>query len=290
MTKNYSFILPLMLAVVISTMIVQIVIKGSIHVKHLENEGYRISHGRETSILRAFAVKDIMREDVVLIPQDMPLTKLVGQMLESSHSTFYTIDKNGKLAGTITENELRPIITEYEHIRQVLVAGDIAKTGVTTVKETDDLDQVLKLFEHKIVDQFPVVSYRSSEKVIGKISRQDVIACYNRESLKYNLADGFTRELKTIDKTGTSKVAEGFSITESKVKKSFVGKTLAQLQLRNKHNLEVLMIKPYISPFADREEKENFIFPDPNYVIKDQDTLVIFGADDKIEKTKKWSS
>ncbi|MFC2135992.1 chloride channel protein [Bacteroidota bacterium] len=289
MTKNYTFILPLMLAVVISTMIVQIVMKGSIHVKHLEKEGYKISHGREASILKSISVKDVMREDVMLIPHDTPLTKLVAQLMESPHSTFYTVDKKGKLQGTITENELRPIITEYEHIRQMLVAGDIAKSEVTTVKETDDLDHVLKLFEHKIVDQFPVVSSRSNDKVIGKIFRQDVIACYNRESLKYNLADGFKRELKTINKTGISKVADGFSIAERKVKKSFVGKTLSQLQLRNKYHLEVLMIKSYVSPFSEKEDKDTFIFPDPKYIIKDQDVLVIFGADEFIVKSENWT-
>jgi len=288
MTKNYSFILPLMLAVVISTMIVQIGVKGSIHLRHLEQEGYRISHGRETNILRSIFVKDIMRQDVALIPQDTPLTNLIGQLLESKHNTFYTIDIKGKLVGTITENELRPIITEYEHIRQMLVAGDIAIKEVTTVRETDDLDHVLKLFEHKNVDQFPVTTGKTNEKIIGTVFRQDVIASYNRESLKYNLADGFTRELKTINETGTSRVADGFSITEKKVRKSFVGRTLAQLQLRTKYNLEVLMIRPYISPFADKGEN-NFIFPDPHYVIKEYDTLVLFGADDKIAKTEKWS-
>lgn len=46
MTRNYSFILPLMLAVIVSTTIVQIIIKGSVHAKHLEAEGYKISAGK----------------------------------------------------------------------------------------------------------------------------------------------------------------------------------------------------------------------------------------------------
>lgn len=291
MTKNYTFILPLMLTVVISTMIVQIIIKGSVHVKHLEKEGYRISHGRESSILKSISVKDVMRDEVILIPQDTPLAKLVGSLLESSQNTFYTIDKNGKIVGTITESDLRPIITEYEHIRQVLVAGDIAKAEVATVNENDNLDQVLKMFESKAVDQFPVVSTQGRDKkgkIVGTINRQDVIAAYNRESLKYNLADGFTRELKTVNETGFSKLAEGYSIAERKVRYRFVGKTLAQLQLRSKYGLEVLMIRPYVSPYSDKEEQK-LIFPDPNYVIKEDDTLVLFGTDEKIAKTDSWS-
>ena len=47
MTKNYTFILPLMLAVILSTTIVQVFMKGSIHMKHLEREGYKISSGEK---------------------------------------------------------------------------------------------------------------------------------------------------------------------------------------------------------------------------------------------------
>jgi len=287
MTKDYSFILPLMLAVVISTMVVQFVLKGSIHVKHLEEQGYRISHGRETSILRSIFVKDVMRKDAALIPENTPLPKLISQLLESPHSTFYTTGPDGKLAGTITENNLRPIITEYEHIREMLVARDIARPGVVTVFDTDDLDQVMKMFESKNFDQFPVVSINDHSKVIGKILRQDVIASYNRESLKHNLADGFARELKSINKTYRSRVADGYSIIEQLAPKKFIGKSLVELQLRNKYGFEVLMIKPSVALLDDEENDKDFIVQDPHYKIKEGDVLVIFGKDESLTAIKK---
>ena len=288
MTKDYSFILPLMLAVVISTTLVQFFLKGSIHTQHLEEQGYRISHGRESSILRAIAAEDVMIKDVVLIPEETALPTLISQLMESPHSTFYTINKQNKLVGTITESELRPIITEYEHIREVLVARDIASPEVVTVRETDDLDYVMKLFETRNSDEFPVVAMNNPDQVIGTIRRQDVISAYNRESLKLNLADGFARELRTIDKTMTSRVAEGYSIVERKVKREFVGKTLAQLRLRNTYGVEVLMIRHAASPFETENAKSGLVHPDPNYVIQSEDTFVLFGGDDKIALTTSW--
>ncbi|MBK7105222.1 MAG: chloride channel protein [Ignavibacteriae bacterium] len=288
MTKNHTFILPLMLAVIISTTIVQIILKGSIHIKHLEREGFRISSGKETNVLKSIFVEDVMRDEILLIPENTSISKLISLLLESPHAAFYTININGKLVGTITENELRPIITEYEQIRDTLIASDIAKQEVLTVFKNDDLDHILKLFGSSNVDQFPVVSNKDPLKAIGTVWRQDVITAYNQESLKHNLADGLANEIKSIDKTHVSKVAEGYSIVECNVNSTFIGSTLVELRLRNKYGLEVLMIKQKKSLFDEKSSEPKLIIPDPNYVIKADDILVLFGSDENIAKTNEW--
>jgi len=288
MTKDYSFILPLMLAVVVSTMIVQLVVKDSVHVKHLEEQGYAVSYGKQTSILRSYFVKDVMKPEVVLIPEDTPLPVLVGELLESKYTTFYIVNKNNKLTGTISESELRPIIAEYEQLRDMLVVSDIANQDVTRVFENDDLDYVLKIFGDKNVDYFPVVSKEDLGNVIGTVSRQDVIALYNKESLKHNLADGMARELKSIETSQTSQVTEGFSIVEKKAPEMFIGKSLLQLRIRNNYGLEVLMIKRPLSPIIAIEKENKIHVPTPDYVIQSDDILVLFGADEKIAQTSKW--
>ncbi len=288
MTKNYTFILPLMLAVIMSTTIVQVILKGSIHIKHLEREGYRISSGKETNILRSIFVEDVMRDDISLIPENTSISKLFGLLLESPHATFYTTNSMGRLVGTITENELRPIITEYENIRDTLIASDIARPEVVTVLRSDDLDHILKLFGSNNVDQFPVVSEKDPLKAIGTVWRHDVITAYNQASLKHNISDGFANEIKSIEKTHISKVADGFSIVECNVIPLFVGSTLTELKLRNKYGLEVLMIKQKKSPFDDGNSEPKLTMPNPNYVIKTDDILVLFGSDENIAKTKEW--
>ena len=286
MTKDYSFILPLMLAVVISTTIVQLVIKGSVHVKHLEQEGYRISSGRESSILNSITVSEVMTPDVTLIPAQTPLPKLVAQLLDSPHSVFYTVDKEGKLSGTITENELRPIITEYDSLREMVVASDIARPEVIYIHEDDTLEQVFKLFGNSNLDQFPVLSVDDSSKVTGTIRRQNAITAYNRASLKYNITDGLASELRTIKKSVVSKVADGYSIVEKMAPKSFIGKTLVDLKLRNRFGLEVLMIKNRKTFLHEADEE--ITIPDASYKIESDDILVLFGADEKIKEINKW--
>lgn len=288
MTKDYSFILPLMLAVVVSTTIVQLVVKGSVHVKHLEEQGYTLNQGRQTSILKSYSVKDVMKADIELISENTPLPVLVGELLESHHSTFYIVNSEKKLTGAISTSELRPIIAEYEQLRDMLVVNDIARHEITKVYENDDLDYVLKLFGDKNMDELPVVSRTEQDKVIATVWRQDVIALYNRESLKYNLADGMARELKYIETAQTSQVTEGFSIIEKKAPEMFVGKSLMQLRFRNDYGLEVLMIKRPLSPIMAIEEENKIHMPTPDYVIQSDDILVLFGADEKVAQTSNW--
>jgi len=289
MTREYTFILPLMLAVIISTMMVQLILGGSVHIKHLEEEGFSISSGRETNILRSILVEKIMRRDVVLIPENTPLPQLISQLIQSPHSTFYTVSPKNTLSGAVSESELQPIITEYENLQHMLVASDIAQTNLISVHENEDLDHVLKLFGNANADELPVISSKDNKKVLGTIWRQDVIAAYNRETIKQNLADGIARELKSVDKNYRSQVAEGFSIIERKAPDGFIGKSIAQLGIRNKFGVEILMIKHKQKLFNESNEKEQLDVASANYIIQKGDSLVIFGPDEKLAETDGWA-
>lgn len=289
MTKDYSFILPLMLAVVASTMIVQISVKKSVHEKHLEKQGYKLSRTKDVLLLRSITVKQVMKKDVILIPEETPLPKVLSSLMESDRHTFYIVNRDGIIVGKITDAEIRPIITEYEHIREVLVARDIASRDVTTVLETDDLDYIMKLFESRDADEFPVVHPEDKDRVTGSVRKQDVIAAYNRESFKYNVAEGFARELKTISSTKQTKVMDGYSIIEKQTPGEFIGRKISEIALRNKYGLEILMIRKLSSPYNEKSESSNYFLPDPLYVIQEDDILILFGADEKIAATETWN-
>jgi CIC family chloride channel protein len=289
MTKDYSFILPLMLAVIISTTMVQIILKGSVHIKHLEEQGYEIKEGRETNLLRSIHVSDAKLDEIELIPNQTPLPELIAKVMESPHHTFYTVNNEGIITGTITETELRPIITEYDHLKDVIVASDVINPQVITISKDNDLDYVLNLFGKWNLDQFPVVDPEMPNNILGAVTRQEVISIYNRESLKLNMASGLSKELKSIKHSATAEVATGYSIAELGVPKKFIGKTLVELKIRNNFGLEVLMIKQQKDFLTDVNSEAEIITPDPEYKLKRTDTLVIFGSDDKIEELRKIS-
>ena len=137
------------------------------------------------------------------------------------------------------------------------------------------------------MDEFPVISALQSGKVIGAIRRQDVLLAYNRESLKFNLVDGFANEIRTLEKAKSVSVSGDYSLAERPVPPRFIGKTIAGLRLRNEYNVEVLMIRQ-LHPFAHADDAHPVIMASPDYQIHEGDTLVLFGKDSAIEKTANW--
>ena len=281
MTKDYAFMLPLMLAVVMSTLIVQWKLKGSITAKHLEEEGFEVSSGRDTSILKSLSVSDVMKPDIFTIQSNLPVPSLVSQLVENPHTVVYTLDSSGEINGVITDNEIMPIITEYDTLSKMLVANDIARSEVTIVNQNDNLDIVFKLLGKSSIHQFPVKSVDG--KILGVIKRQDVISAYNKATMKMNVKDSFASELRTLTQANISKVADGYSIAEKSVPKFFVGKTIIDLKFRNNYGLEILMIKQKPSILSD-QTSDRVTIPSVDYKFNVNDLLVLFGSDENIEK------
>lgn len=287
MTQEYSFILPLMLAVIVSTTLSRLVLKSSVHVHHLEEQGYQISEGRESNILKSIFVKDIDLSPINTVQDITKLPELVENMIKSPSNSFYTINFENRITGVITEVELRPIMTEYENVKDFLVASDVANPHIVFAKLDDDLDYVIRLFSKMNVDTIPVISNDDDLKILGAISRQEVLLIYNREMLKLNLAEGLSNELKTISDAGSSTVTPGYSLAEVRVKTDLIGESLSELKIRSNYGLEVLMIKHPQEMFEEASEKELIISADPNYKLKWGDKLVVFGKDENIERFKK---
>ena len=173
-------------------------------------------------------------------------------------------------------------------MKDSLIASDIADTKLNTITKVQDLDYALKILTRSDIDEVPVVSIENNRKVIGVISRHDILSSYNKESLKSDLADGLSREISTLHKTKISHIADGYAIVESKPDNSFIGKTLSQLKLRNNYGLEILMIKKSKELFDESEKDSKLVMPTYDYKIESDDILILFGTEENIKKTSDW--
>ena len=72
-------------------------------------------------------------------------------------------------------------------------------------------------------------------------------------------------------------LVSGIGIQEISPPKKFVGKTLKQLDLRNKYGIQVIAVKQLVPERTD-------LIPRADFVIKDSDILIIMGEDKALEK------
>jgi len=74
-------------------------------------------------------------------------------------------------------------------------------------------------------------------------------------------------------------LAEEFDLIQVGPPKDFIGKSLKELNLRAKYNVQIIAIKELVP--------ENFVLvPPANFIIKDSDILIMVGKNDDVKKIK----
>jgi len=63
---------------------------------YLLNRGINIQHGKATSILSAMFVRDVMTQEVITIPQEMPFKKILEIVSYSRHLYYPVVDREEK--------------------------------------------------------------------------------------------------------------------------------------------------------------------------------------------------
>ncbi|SVD41858.1 uncharacterized protein METZ01_LOCUS394712, partial [marine metagenome] len=76
----------------------------------------------------------------------------------------------------------REVIFE-EQLGDLLVAGELANKKVYSLTPQQNLNEAMEVFSQLDVDQLPVVRSEDKLKVIGMLTRGDMMASYNRAIL-----------------------------------------------------------------------------------------------------------
>ncbi len=77
-------------------------------------------------------------------------------------------------------------------------------------------------------------------------------------------------------------LSEEFSIREIAPPEIFVGKSLKELDLRNKYNIHVIAVKEFIPTSGVSEGR--VIIPKADFIIKDSDSLIVAGDEEALSK------
>jgi len=177
MTGNYAIILPLMMAVVISTFIAQRLSPESIYTLKLIRRGVDVHPQEEVDILEKISVSDVMTSSFPSVSPEMNLTELANMFAKSGHHGFPVVDKAGHLKGVVTVADLEAKMTSAN---KNLTAADIATTNLITAYPDESLHDVLHKLGDSEVGRIPVVDRKEPSKLVGVLRRHDFIRAYTK--------------------------------------------------------------------------------------------------------------
>ena len=177
-TRDYNLILPLMFACVLSNVMSNAFYPESIFTEGLRRKGFKIRKGREVDIMSSMFVKDAMITHVQTVSEDKNIETLTVLMQVSRHVGFPVLDSKGKLSGIVTLSDLRSKVKSREVYKKI---GDIATKNLEVAYPDETLDAVLKRFASKQIGRLPVVDREDKTKLLGLITRSDIVNSYNKK-------------------------------------------------------------------------------------------------------------
>lgn len=178
MTATYEIILPLMLSCVVADAVCYVVSEHSCYTAKLARRGINIDLGSEQDLMRMIKVEDAMTKDVMTITPERPLEVALQIIEDTGHMGLPVVNDKGELSGIITWADIH--IATLRHERHLTV-GDYCVTDLITVTPKENLAQALDSLGYREISHLPVVDKTNQKKLIGIITKGDIVKAYNRQ-------------------------------------------------------------------------------------------------------------
>jgi len=125
----------------------------------------------------AIKARDIMTKDVITVGRYVPIEEALQLMLTNQVAGIPVVEDDGTLVGIITEKDLLALFFEPGAITDKIVQ-DFMTAPAVHFDENESLKEICKLLIQQTFRRVPVTS---RNKVVGVVSRPDVLKCIIEE-------------------------------------------------------------------------------------------------------------
>ncbi|PID62600.1 MAG: hypothetical protein CR986_01100 [Ignavibacteriae bacterium] len=281
LTNDYNIILPLMVTVVISTILATKLSRESIYTLKLVLRNLHIKEGTASNVMESIFVKDVYRKEVDEINISDNFNEVVNKVVNGRGRKFPVVNSNHELKGIILITTIKDYLFEKESLQNLLVASDLLSPNFEKVTLNDNCQTALDKMKKHDFDGLSVVESNKSDKLIGMVWRKDIQDEYDREIERRDISSKLASKISMKGEEETVNFLEGYQVAKISPPKSFIGYSIKELNVRAKYGVDILSIK--------KKKGTNQIvkaIPDPNYIICEDEYLVIAGESKNINLIK----
>lgn len=182
LTGNYAIILPLMMAVVISTLVSRAISRESIYTLKLLRRGVDLEQEELGDVLRMTTVKEAMTRDYPTLTSNMTISKILKQFQQTGHRGFPVLNEDGDFIGMLTETNISYHLDDTANGKK-LTAGDIVEKNPVIAYPDQMLDRLLEAIEESEA-RIPVVNRENQKQLLGVVGRHELISAYRKKARK----------------------------------------------------------------------------------------------------------
>jgi CIC family chloride channel protein len=176
LTGDYSVILPLMAAVVISTIVSEMLGKETIYTLKLKRRGINLRTGKADGLMQQIPVGQAMTTELLLLPHLLTVAEAVRKLKQTHEWAVLVVDEAGALVGLLTANEIEEAVLA-ERGEETLAA--LISTPAVAIFADETLDEAM--WRMGVHDQkaLPVLERSDGRHPIGLLSRDDIFQAYS---------------------------------------------------------------------------------------------------------------
>ncbi|MBN1141662.1 MAG: chloride channel protein, partial [Deltaproteobacteria bacterium] len=187
-TGSYEAILPIMLSCVVATAVARWRNSDCFDTVELTQAGISLEAGKERNIMKSLKVRDVMERDPETVSEEMTLGQFTHFVSRAKNNSFPLVNSAGELTGIIAVQDFLGLVLEKE-LSDLVVVKELATLNVITTTEEEDLDTALRKLGARDLNQLPVVDPETGRRILGVISRRDIVAAYNRALMRRSLGE-----------------------------------------------------------------------------------------------------
>jgi len=193
LTHDFNMLQPLLVACFIAHLFTVLVLKRSILTEKISRRGYHLSREYSLDPLEILFVREVMRTNVVVLPDDATLAEAYGRIRSTNspkgQHLFPVLGAEDRLTGVITRNQLAEQYERMsEHAGSVLLA-EIATREPQVAFADEPLRRVVNRMAETGFTRFPVLDPNGNGQIVGMVALKDLLHARTR-----NLEDERARE------------------------------------------------------------------------------------------------
>jgi CBS domain-containing protein len=178
-TRQPMGLLPLLAGCAASYMVARVLSPTSLMTEKLARRGTRVRLDYEMDALDQMLVKDIASRDPVTLTTTRAIEDVRDWMAAaapgSTHRGFPVVDHAGRLVGVVTRRDLLDLELPF-----TACVGDIVKRPPVVVFEDHSAREAADHMVRSRVGRLPVVRRETPDRVVGIVSRSDLLEASER--------------------------------------------------------------------------------------------------------------
>jgi CIC family chloride channel protein len=239
MSNDYRLILPLMAAGMIASSIAHWLQPNSIYTIKLTKRGIHFDQGRDLDVMQGVLVEEVMNKSPITVHKDQSVADLFVAFQETHLKGFPVMSNDEDLYGVVSMQDMERTLQNMERTLyrkdvnlKDLRIWDVATSEPITVFPDEPILNAINKMAPRDLARLPVVSRHNRKKLVGLISRSDILRAYDVGIMRKQ------RDQRVQERMALRKIT-GVEVVEVSVSPNGIagGRTLADLHLPRRTNI-----------------------------------------------------